>query len=89
MANDNKIRLIFIINGEESQQTVNGNPPLQVGVQHALKETGNNRDVSEWEVRNSSGALLDISRSAAQLGLNDGDRLMLSLRVGAGGANCA
>jgi hypothetical protein len=84
---DNKIILIFIINGQEfPQQGVNINPPLLVSVRQVLKDSGNTgRDAEEWEVRDLNGALLDKKRSAKDLGLQNGARLFLSLQVGAGG----
>lgn len=52
----------------------------------SLSESGNSgRPLSEWEVRDSAGALLDMTRTVKELGLTNGARLFLSLRVGAGG----
>ncbi len=81
-----KIRLIFIINGQDYIVEANLNAPLMVAVQQALVESGNQgRPAEEWEVRNVSGVLLDQSKTPQELGLVDRTRLFLSLRVGAGG----
>jgi hypothetical protein len=82
-----KITLIFIINGENFPVEANANAPLLVAVEKALVLSGNTgrRDPREWEVRDSSGVLLEIDRTIKELGLKDGARLFLSLRVGAGG----
>jgi hypothetical protein len=60
---------------------------LRVAVEKALAESGNTgrRDPSEWEVRDSAGVLLEMAREIKALGLDDGARLFLSLKVGAGG----
>jgi len=83
---EHKITLIFIINGENFSVETNINAPLTAAVQRALSESGNSgRPLSEWEVRDSAGALLDMTRTVEELGLKNGARLFLSLRVGAGG----
>lgn len=87
MADQNhKITLVFIINGQNTPVGANVEVPLAVAVQHALKESGNAaRGAEEWEVRDSTGVLLDQSRKIKDLDLKDNARLFLSLRVGAGG----
>jgi Protein of Unknown function (DUF2604) len=83
---EHKIDLNFIINGETFPVETNVNAPLSSAVEKALSTSGNmGRPLAEWEVRDSSGVLLDISRKVKDLGLKDGARLFLSLRVGAGG----
>lgn len=85
-AGEHKINLIFIINGESFPVETNINAPLSSAVEKTLSTSGNTgRPLAEWEVRDSSGVLLDISRKVGDLGLKDGARLFLSLRVGAGG----
>ena len=81
-----KILLIFIINGQDFTVEANAHAPLLEAVQRALVESGNQgRPAEEWEVRNVSGVLLDKSKTPLELGLDNGTRLFLSLRVGAGG----
>lgn len=83
---EHKVTLIFIINGENFSVQTNVNEPLKAAVQRALSESGNSgRPPDEWEVRDSSGVLLETGRKVKELGLKDGTRLFLSLRVGAGG----
>ena len=82
-----KITLVFIINGENTPVETNLNAPLGAAVERALSQSGNTgRPLNEWEVRDSSGVLLETGRTVKELGLKDGARLFLSLRVGAGGA---
>jgi hypothetical protein len=83
---DRKITLIFIINGENFPVKTNVEAHLGGAVDRALSESKNTgRPPSEWEVRDASGVLLEIGRKIRDLGLKDGSRLFLSLRVGAGG----
>lgn len=83
---EHKIKLIFVINGENVPIETNINAPLSAAAQRALNESGNSgRPLAEWEVRNASGALIDVTRTVKELGLTNGARLFLSLRVGAGG----
>lgn len=84
---DRHISLIFIINGENFPITVERDTVLRNAVDRVLTESGNTgrREISEWEVRDSAGVLLDMTRTIKELGLTDGARLFLSLKVGAGG----
>jgi hypothetical protein len=81
------VSLIFIINGEDFPLTVEWDTVLQKAVDRVLSESGNTgrRESSEWEVRDSAGVLLDMTRTIKELDLTDGARLFLSLKVGAGG----
>jgi hypothetical protein len=85
---DNKIILVFIINGQDFPfADVNIKAPLKVAVHKVLTDTGNTgRPFEEWEVRDASGALIDSSRTPQDLRMANGSRLFLSLKVGAGGA---
>ena len=83
---DHRIRLVFIINGVDYPVEVNVEAPLAVAVERALAESHNTgRPPDEWEVRNAAGVLLEKGRTIEDLGLKNGARLFLSLRVGAGG----
>lgn len=84
---DRRISLIFIINGEDFPLTVEPDTALSRAVDRVLQESGNTgrRETSEWEVRDSAGVLLDMARTIKELGLTEGTRLFLSLKVGAGG----
>ena len=84
-----KFFLVFIINGEDFKVKAHPDELLKVAVEKALVESGNTgrRDAAEWEVRDSSGVLLEMAREIKGLGLENGARLFLSLKVGAGGTN--
>ncbi len=83
---ENKIGLIFIINGQDFPIEANIHAPLMEAIQRALATSGNTgRPPDEWEVRDTSGVLLEKNRTPKDLGLHNGARLFLSLRVGAGG----
>jgi Protein of Unknown function (DUF2604) len=79
--------LTFIINGEDFKVETHPDALLSEAVEKALVESGNTgrRNSSEWEVRDSAGVLLEMARKIKGLGLADGARLFLSLKVGAGG----
>lgn len=83
---NHKITLIFIINGANFRVEANVNEPLKDAVAKALRESGNTgRPLSDWQVRDANGVLLDIDRKIKDLGLTSGARLFLTLAVGAGG----
>lgn len=83
---DQKIQLIFIINGANFPLEVNLNETLESAVARALAESGNTgRPPSEWQVRDANGVLLETQRKLKDFGFTNGTRLFLSLAVGAGG----
>lgn len=83
---DQKIKIIFIINGQDYPIEANVNAPLIEAVERALAESDNKgRELDEWEVRDASGVLLEKNRTPKDIGLLEGVRLFLSLSVGAGG----
>jgi hypothetical protein len=81
--------LVFIINGEDFKVDTHADELLKAAVEKALIESGNTgrRSPKEWEVRDAAGILLEMARDIKSLGLADGARLFLSLKVGAGGAD--
>lgn len=83
---EEKLALVFVINGEDFVVEVNSHEPLKAAVAKALAKSNNTgRPPEEWEVRDAGGVLLERDRSIRDLGLANGARLFLSLRVGAGG----
>ena len=83
---DRKLTLVFIINGQDWPVEANAKAPLRSAVQRALAASQNTgRPPEEWEVRTAQGVLLETSPSLEDLGLVEGTRLFLGLRVGAGG----
>lgn len=86
--NDHKIKIVFIINGQDFPIEANVNAPLMEAVKRALAESNNTgREPDEWEVRDANGVLLEKHRTPKDIGLLEGVRLFLSLRVGAGGVD--
>ncbi|HKW76641.1 MAG TPA: DUF2604 domain-containing protein [Terriglobales bacterium] len=84
---ENKIELIFIINGANFKLEVNLNEPLGSAVARALEKSGNTgRPASDWQVRDANGVLLETQRQIKDFGFTNETRLFLSLAVGAGGA---
>ncbi len=87
MTEKNKISLIFIVNGVDVVIDANVHEPLKVARDKALKDSNNTgRNMDEWEVHNEEGEALDPTKKVQELGLVDGARLFLNLKVGAGGA---
>jgi hypothetical protein len=84
---NHNITLLFIINGENFPVETKVSEPLIAPVERALVLSGNTgrRDPREWEVRDSTGVLLEVDRTIEELVLKDGARLFLNLKVGAGG----
>ncbi len=83
---DPKITLVFVINGEAQPVVLNPQQKLDSVRAEALRLSENlSREASEWVMRTVSGALLDPAKKVAELGLNDGDRVVLSLKTGSGG----
>ena len=82
----NKFSIVFIVNGVDVQVGVNLNEPIKTGRNRALALSNNTgRPPEEWEIHDDAGQSLDPSKKVSQIGLKEGDRLFLNLKVGAGG----
>ncbi len=86
MSSKNSITLIFIVNGVDVRVEANLHSPLKEARNRALADSNNTgRPMDEWEIHNAAGKPLDPDKKIEELGLTDGTRLFLNLRVGAGG----
>lgn len=82
----NLISLKFSVTGKPvaTIEKVNLNQPLKVAVGKALEETGSTRPIEDYDVLLGNN-ILDINKKVEDLGLTDGDLLMVSLKSGKGG----
>lgn len=86
MTSKNEITLIFIVNGVDVPVKANIHEPLKAARNQALADSNNTgRPMDEWEIHNAAGQPLDPDKKIGDLGLADGTRLFLNLKVGAGG----
>lgn len=83
---DNKINIIFVVNGQEQPEEVNVNQPLAAARNKALADSNNSgRPPDEWAVYAEDGTALDPSAKIETFNFTSGVRLTLTLKVGAGG----
>ena len=83
---DSKIRIVFIINGENVPVEADTNSPLHVARDLALTKSHNvGRPLHEWEIRDEMGELLWGDMTVESHGIPVNTQLFLSLKVGAGG----
>jgi hypothetical protein len=81
-----KIDLTIVVNGQPTVVEANLNSPLKSVVGKALEATGNTGQPPEsWEMRNSAGEELDLSRKIDSFGFAPGVQLFLNLKAGVGG----
>lgn len=81
-----KLQLTFIVSGQAYEDSFPENQPLQAAIQHVLAQTKNTGQPPENWVVTFDGQLLDPKKSLADLGLTNGQRLLLNPRTGRGGA---
>ena len=83
----NKMTVVFVVNGVDVPVEANIHEPLRAARDKALAESGNTgRPVDEWQVTDDQGQELAPDSKLEDLGLPDGARLFLTLKVGAGGS---
>ncbi len=83
---DHFVTLIFVINGEDVEIKVNVNEPLSAARDQALAKSHNTgRPPNEWEVRDSNGIVLPVEQKIKEFHFENGTKLFLTLKVGAGG----
>lgn len=86
MPNSHRETLRIIVNGTPTDVEANVNQPLHVVAQHALNQTQQQgRPLSEWELRDSTGNVLDLNRTVESYGLVSGATLYLQPTVGVNG----
>src|SRR5260370_25113117 len=75
---DQKIQLVFIINGANFSLETNINAPLKEAVARALAESGNTgRPPSEWPMRHAAGVFFENGRKIKECGVTNWTRLFL------------
>jgi len=85
MSND-KITIVFVVNGQEQPEEVNLHEPLGAARNKALADSNNTgRPVDEWGIYKEDGTELDPSKKVETFNFPSGVHLTLTLKVGAGG----
>lgn len=81
--------LTFVVNGEDVIVKVAPQKPLHAARNQALAQSRNTgRPPDDWELRTLAGVLIsDLSRAVSSYGFQPDERLFLTLKVGAGGAD--
>jgi len=78
--------LTIIVNGNDVAVPAELADTLAEVRDAALRLSNNTgRPFTEWEVYNDRGECLDTSLQIEELPINDGDRLFVTLKTGAGG----
>lgn len=81
------MKLTIIVNGEDVDIRAGKSEDLSTVVDKALTKSHNTgRPAEDWDVRSSVGTYLDTARTIEDYRFKEGERLFLSLRVGAGGS---
>lgn len=84
MADNNKIELTVVVNGQPVSVSANVNAPLRTVVPEALRLSNNSGQPPEnWELRDENGKLLDLGEKIEDL--PPGTKLFLNLKAGVGG----
>jgi Protein of Unknown function (DUF2604) len=80
------IELVIVVNGQPTPVSANPNQPLNSLIGRALEQSGNAGQPPEnWEFRDQTGNLLDVSRKIGSFGFTPGTKLFLNLKAGVGG----
>ena len=86
MPGPNEIDLIIVVNGKPEKVPANVHAPLRTAIERALELSGNSgQPVDNWEIRDSGGQLLDLTRKIGDFHFANDARLFLSLKAGVGG----
>ncbi len=82
----NKTQIAVVVNGEPTLVEVNTNAPLRTLIPQALHASGNAGQPPEnWELRDASGALLDLDAKISSFSFAEDAKLFLNLKAGIGG----
>jgi hypothetical protein len=82
----NKDTLTIVVNGQPVELEANENAPLKTVIGKALEKSGNvGQPAENWELKDASGALLDLDKKIGEYHFADGVKLFLSLKAGVAG----
>ena len=78
----------IVVNGKPEQVKVALDQQVGEVVKAALKQSGNSGQPPEqWELRDETGQVLDVSKTVAVLDIKEGAKLFLNLKAGVGGSS--
>ena len=81
-----EMKITVVVNGQPVAVKIDIHEPLHDVVHRVLKESGNlGQPLDRWDLRDDSGQVLSLEKTASALGLKEGETLYLSLRAGEGG----
>ena len=81
------IEISVVVNGQPVPSKIDVDDPFLKLVNDVLESTGNTGQPFEnWELRDASGNIIDLDKTAKALGLKDGAKLFLNLKAGIGGS---
>ncbi len=82
-----KIKITVVVNGTPAVIDANPEAPLRTVIPRALEETHNTGQPPEnWELRDTSGSLLDLDQKIEAFKFPPDVRSFLNLKAGVGGA---
>ena len=82
----NQIDLKVVVNGQPVVVKANVEAPVNTLIEHALTQSGNSgQPITNWELRDASGQVLDPNRKIEDYNLQSGATLFLNLKAGIGG----
>ncbi len=78
--------LTIVVNGQPTEVALNVEEPLFAAIPKALEQTKNTgQPPSNWELRDTAGALLDSQKRVSAFHFAVGTTLFLNLKAGIGG----
>ncbi|MCY4421285.1 MAG: DUF2604 domain-containing protein [Gammaproteobacteria bacterium] len=79
-------QITIVVNGQPIKVQVKPETLIRTAVIDALKESGNSgQPLENWELRDSSGQIIDLDKSVENVVPKEGTELFLSLKAGVGG----
>ena len=85
-ARETTVTLKVVVNGKETEVTVEGNDALVTVRDKALQQSDNvGRPAEDWELKTEEGEVLDLATLVRDTGFKSGTVLFLSLKAGVAG----
>ena len=85
---DKQIEFTIVVNGQPVPVKVDIYDEILVAVKQALDRSGNSgQPIENWELRDTSGHVVDTGKKIAGSEIKEGAKLFLSLKAGVGGGN--
>jgi hypothetical protein len=78
-------KFVVVVATKPEEFEVRGHELMRSVSENALHRAGFDRDLSKWELKNSTGEIVSFDQTEREAGVKTGSKYFLTQKIGAGG----